>query len=251
MKLTLRDVAFLAGVPAVTGPPGSGLVARWEADGITGLNDGDPVSSWPDQSGSGKTATGSGSTRPLFKTNIFGSKPAVRFDGTDDELVFTPESLTAWSLFLVWKVTTRQQYSGPISWRGSGKAGFVIWDSADSSGYDMACMVTDATNAETSLKYGANRHSLPSAACLDSIRSHAAVGPAPQWRFYGDGLGVGGFGLNSYGAIQTLATLGRAGFAGFDNCGCDLGAVLVYNSSLSDADRDAVVTWLNAKYAVF
>jgi hypothetical protein len=51
-----------------------------------GLHDGDPVSSWPDSSGNGKTATQTGTSRPLFKSNIVNGKPVVRFDGVDDSL---------------------------------------------------------------------------------------------------------------------------------------------------------------------
>lgn len=70
------------------------LVGWWKADSFTGLSDGDPVGEagvtpWVDSSGSGRDATqGTLANRPLYKTNIFGSMPAIRFDGTNDFLAF-------------------------------------------------------------------------------------------------------------------------------------------------------------------
>jgi hypothetical protein len=54
---------------------------------ITGLADGDPVSTWSDRSGNGYDATGSGSARPTFEANEQGGCPTVRFDGSNDTLL--------------------------------------------------------------------------------------------------------------------------------------------------------------------
>ena len=60
-------------------------VAQWSADSITGLVNGDPVSTWTD-SVSGIAAAGSLTARPTYVTNVMGSKPSVRFDGINDIL---------------------------------------------------------------------------------------------------------------------------------------------------------------------
>jgi hypothetical protein len=64
----------------------SGLVNWWKADSLV-LNDGDPVSTWNDSKGT-NNLTGVTTARPLYKANIFGTKPVVRFDGTDDLMTF-------------------------------------------------------------------------------------------------------------------------------------------------------------------
>lgn len=65
----------------------SSLVAWYRADTLTGLNDGDPVATWTDDSGNGYDLTQSTpSQRPLWRTNIQNSLAVVRFDGTDDLL---------------------------------------------------------------------------------------------------------------------------------------------------------------------
>lgn len=50
------------------------------------------VQQWNDRSGNGYNLSGAGGVRPLLKTNILNSLPAVRFDATDDRL--TCASLT-------------------------------------------------------------------------------------------------------------------------------------------------------------
>ena len=62
------------------------LVGWWKADAISGLIDGDPVSTWSDESASGWDATASSTDRPTYKTSILNGLPVVRFDGTDDHL---------------------------------------------------------------------------------------------------------------------------------------------------------------------
>lgn len=69
-------------------------MAWFDADQITSLSDGDPVSTWPDESGNANDATGSGSARPLYKTAILNGLPVVRFDNVDDVLD-TPLSVSS------------------------------------------------------------------------------------------------------------------------------------------------------------
>lgn len=60
----------------------SGCDMWLEADGLTGLNDGDLISTWTDLSGNGNSPTQTGAARPVYKTNILAAKPVVRFDGS-------------------------------------------------------------------------------------------------------------------------------------------------------------------------
>jgi hypothetical protein len=55
---------------------------------ITGLADGDPVSTWSDRSGNGNDASQSNATkRPTLKTKETGGQSVVRFDGSNDFLI--------------------------------------------------------------------------------------------------------------------------------------------------------------------
>jgi len=55
-----------------------------KADSL-GLSDNTQVSSWLDQSGNSNDASqGTSGNQPIFKTNIFGTLPSVRFDNSND-----------------------------------------------------------------------------------------------------------------------------------------------------------------------
>lgn len=81
--------------------PRTGLQLWLKADAITGLSDGDPVSTWTDQSGNGNDATQqTAANKPLYKTNIVNGKPVVRFDGTSD-LLATANTMVSRTIFAV------------------------------------------------------------------------------------------------------------------------------------------------------
>lgn len=76
-------------------PVTSGLQLLLDARTITGLSDGDPLSvTWSDQSGQGNhAAQATAANRPIYKTNIFGSNPAVR---TVDSSDFVHGTFASW-----------------------------------------------------------------------------------------------------------------------------------------------------------
>ena len=84
----------------------SNLSLWLKADSLS-LNDGDPVSTWTDSSGNSNNATQTGTNRPLYKTNIFGSMPALLFDGSNDFMSITSSASlrTGAADFTVYMVT--------------------------------------------------------------------------------------------------------------------------------------------------
>jgi hypothetical protein len=92
--------------------PSSGLVAWFKADAIVGLNDGDSVYQWNDQSGSNNHAVqNTTAQRPIYKTNIQNGLPVLRFDGTDDNLILNNNiSNTVGTMFVVAKKTSGTSY---------------------------------------------------------------------------------------------------------------------------------------------
>lgn len=65
----------------------SGLKLWLDASQITGLNDGDAVTTWADLSGNGNDATqATVSKKPLYKTAIQNGRPGLLSDGVDDLL---------------------------------------------------------------------------------------------------------------------------------------------------------------------
>lgn len=76
-------------------PPLVNLCAWWKADSFS-LAHNTPVggtgNEWQDQTSSNKDGVQALlSSRPLFQTNIFGTRPGIFFDASDDYLTFSPD----------------------------------------------------------------------------------------------------------------------------------------------------------------
>jgi len=74
----------------------------WVAADDLVLSNNDPVTTWVDKSGNSRNAvqTTSGN-KPLYKTNIINSLPAVLFDASDDYMDFGSLSLSEYSYFII------------------------------------------------------------------------------------------------------------------------------------------------------
>ncbi len=84
-----------------------GLELWLAADLGLSLNDGDPVTTWPDQSGNGNDAIqGVGANQPTFQDGVLNSRPVIRFDGVSEYLTspvanpqpFTIMAIARWSV---------------------------------------------------------------------------------------------------------------------------------------------------------
>lgn len=65
----------------------SGTPHLWfDANAITGKNDGDAISQWDDRMGNFNMVQATGDKQPTYQTSEIGGKPIVRFDGTDDRM---------------------------------------------------------------------------------------------------------------------------------------------------------------------
>lgn len=109
--LTFRDQAFLASLKSSGVTPASfpGLHRWYDANSFAALGtDGDTVGGgtntlgpWIDKTGSGDDATAV--TGPVYKTNIVGTKPVIRF--TTEFMLFAPGSLTDFTVIAVYRQT--------------------------------------------------------------------------------------------------------------------------------------------------
>src|SRR5262249_9192670 len=103
-----------------------GLVFWPKADAITGLNDNDPVATWNDSSSQSNHITqGTAGARPLYKVNVKAGKPAVLFDGVDDQLLKASGAtglgtLTGYTCFVVASAFDTSQERILIQMRNSG-----------------------------------------------------------------------------------------------------------------------------------
>lgn len=75
-------------------PQSLGATAAYDARFISGLSDGDSISTWNDLTNSANNATNTGSARPLFKTNQFNGQPAVEFSATSSQKLLLTSSIS-------------------------------------------------------------------------------------------------------------------------------------------------------------
>jgi len=87
---------------------------HFDAGAITGLNDGDTVSTWHDLSGNGYDGTNVGN--PSYHTNMIAGKPAVYLDGDDS---FSTSLATVQDM-TVFVVTKGSVYHSLIRWQTGG-----------------------------------------------------------------------------------------------------------------------------------
>ncbi len=83
----------------------AGLALWLDAAALPGAVAGQPVATWPDQSGNGRDATAwiDATRNPTYVTNALGGRPALRFDGANDGLGYDGSFLVGadYTVFLV------------------------------------------------------------------------------------------------------------------------------------------------------
>jgi hypothetical protein len=214
----------------------SGLQGWWEADAIVGLNDGDPVATWEDSHTSNHDLVQpTGAQKPTYKTSIQNGLPVVRFDGTDDNIAIANGILSAAPLSALAVVI-------PSSVTGTAR----IWSSqryghgrTGATALFTTFAVLDYTGPASSFAVGT-----PTIASLVFDASFDAT-------FYKDGGSGTTVTHNADGsqAATSFAVGARANITEF--FGGDIAELAVYNTALSDADREGVRAYLNAKWAVY
>lgn len=114
-------------------PDSQDLHARYDATELS-ANDGDSISTWPDETGNGHDLTAG--TSPTFKTGVIGGNPVVRFDGVDDLLDVAFSTIS--QPYHIWIVIQQASLdSTPQTWLGSETNSYsqLRWDNGD--GFDM------------------------------------------------------------------------------------------------------------------
>lgn len=98
-------------------PKAIAATAAFDARYITGLSDGNAVTTWSDISGNSHSATqGTVALQPVYKAAVLGGGPAVRFDGAGDNLSHTIANTSTCSLVLVInRLSTQTNYRGLCS----------------------------------------------------------------------------------------------------------------------------------------
>lgn len=226
--------------------PSATLILDLEADTLV-LSDGDPVSTWADQSGNGNDFTQAGGARPTKQT--IGGYSAVTFDGVDDWMDGgnAADNLPGFAVFVVVQVVTETGSNWVSKYESgvSGAPGWVIegWQNEFIVTQDNSNYIDLAT--EPFIDDG-----VKGIACgefIDSTHYHAYTNGVENVRFDGSAGTVANFST----AIHTVLATDIPNHFGYSNV--NMYAVLIYQ--ITDpanwaTDRAAITAWLAARYGI-
>ncbi len=250
----------------------TGLALWLKADAITGLADGDAIGTWTDSSGNGRNATqATAGAKPTYKTGIINSLPVARFDGGDALLlgdildsifaganryhIFAVAKSTAMATGeIIAKVGDSSQSENArqfgLFFRVTGKIG--TYHSYDAAGNNVTIV-----NSATSYTAGAfiiiaasYDGAVGSGSANSTARVQMTVNGAAQTETVEVALGNFGNVQDTTAQLSIGAHVGTAGTVPAAPLTGDIAEIIIYDSALSDANRQQVEQYLAWKYAI-
>jgi len=241
------EVSVTAVVPP---PPPPAVVAWFRADALSGLANGEPVSTWPDSSASGYTASqGNASQRPSFVTGVINGLPVVRFDSAASTfLAFNRPVQDDFTIFCVFR-SGQGIGTGVNFWNGAGLVSGEMPNPVSDFGLSLNAngrLLAGTGNPDVTIASGSSgfNDDQPHLVAFKRTRNTGAL------ELYVDGVFQGG----TTGGQQSLIappqlTLGVHPPL-VEYLSGDIAEVKIYNAALSDTDRIAEENALNCKYGL-
>ncbi len=214
----------------------AGCLLWLDASQIVGLNDGDPVSTWADESGNGNDVTQSNAQeKPTYQTNELNGLPVVNFTptgggGTKEFLrrTFSSPLAQPGTVFVVVRSQSTTD-SGKI-FDGVGSGRWLIQPSGGTWQIFAGSTVLSGGTADT------NWH----------VFSLIFNGASSEVFVDGVSTITGNPGAANFDGI----TLGGDNGSGTSPLTGDEAEVIIYNSALGTTDRQTVEAYLASKYAL-
>lgn len=213
------------------------LVLWLDASAIIGLNDGDSVVTWLDQSGnSNDVVQATPWYQPTYQTGEFGVQPVLRFDGTDDYLRDAAASYNARTVFIVQRASSSNQPNTDLA---------QLWGNYS----DGVHVSIDPRASESAWSFdGSGSASARCGTNSDSYGSTLNNGLACDW-FY-DTVQVHAIEFSASNALTatSIGTLFPSFAVGTHQYGGDIAEIIVYDRVLNDTEREGVENGLFGKY---
>lgn len=230
---TITINATGGGAAGIADPTEITGLTLWLAADESSLSAG-AITTWPDQSGNSRDATGVGSIKPTRVDNVVSTLPVMRFDGANAYFTLPDymTSLTASTWFMALKIDA----DPPASGTATGL--FRLSSSSDNTHYPF-------TDSNVYLSYGsANRYSANPATSLATWHRLIVTVDATGWVMYVNNSPVISQGPQTLG-WTTAPTIGKSiGSFFLDGDVLECGQ---YDSVLSDDDRGLLDDYLAAR----
>jgi len=216
----------------------AGLQMWLSADRNVARDERNFVSAWGDQSGHDLDAQQTThAAKPLFVADAVHGKPAIRFDGQDDQMGFEPLHAPEFTIFVVCTVTETRPGAGLVCNRVPEKDGFQVVDAGESSATFLPQLTTWNGSEDIEAKRAAVGRLVPFGPAIQTWTS--------DMEFFLNGLPEtvedGSIGSGLQGAY-----LGR----GPKFLGVDIAEVLMFSSVLPPPDRQRIESYLAQKYGI-
>lgn len=266
LLLTLTGVlqCFAFSIPVT-----DGLIIHLDAGSITGLNDGDPVTVWPDLAASdavnGNVSAITGWNPPIYRSAAFDGNAVVRMQGGDllaSSLLTLPNVNDGLTVFVVAQGDQSGQTAERIlqlgSKAGTGGKCFGVDFSTDTVGADGGSGVRfnngkSLVRANNPITAGFHIAALQ----IDQGQTYGSL------RYYVDDMTAEVFsnsaspsnlvaldaGNNELTIGTGIATNGT--YYTSDDYQGDIAEILIYNSQLTQAQMQQMMDYLTAKYSIF
>ena len=239
--------------PPITEIPTDGLVIALRANGLVGsLADGEPVTQWFSEEGSGGTAVASGAQAPTFTVSAINGQPAVRFDGVDDFLALTGslrDFRAGVSLYVVMRPTVLQNgFKVLLLGNGAGAQNIGLGRAGADPGYQYFTFSDSGAVGFFNTSGGL----VANEAALVSVLQAAGVSNGTSAaELAGNGSVLGGGDV----AVPALADrldnlIGKSRFGGDGLFQGDIAEILLYNRALSAAEQATVRAYIAQKYSL-
>lgn len=204
------------------GPPAvNGLYGWWPVSKQIGYNDNDLMGLLIDYSGNNRNGASSGNYRPTYKTNIVNGFPVARFSGNHYFNVGN-HSLAQATWFLVWSRTNAGNNDAVLIVNGNDYS-YLQYGSTWYWSYGGSTAVAMSAG---SFKLKCAKYDNSNVTLYTNGSQDASPASTADCNFLY--IGAGGFGLSG-----------------------DIAEVILFNTNLSDTDRQYIENYVNTKYALW
>lgn len=235
--------------PTPTLPAGANLLVWLKASVITGKNDGDTVDTWADSSNNGHDAQATPARAPVYKTNQINGLPGLQFTAASGQCMFIPSLTlpTTMSMFVVLNQT-------------SATANQMLIEHGPNVLFNPGMLFYGRNSPMESTKRGSTSCSVPGVAnwlgsgwTVAELVYGVEPTPSPPQHVYKRGTPVtNGPLLNTNvnfitGDLTNQLNIFCRDHASFFT-GATLAELIIYNTNLSDTDRQAIENRLEDEY---
>lgn len=212
----------------------TGLELWLDASQLTGLANGDPLTTFTDLSGVSHHATGVTTTRPTYynSAHLINGLPIVRFNATTHKMTTGWTVSGAFTIFLVEKAVSSVVYARTIN-NGGGLE---------------TCISLAARNGGNNCYIGGANIASYQATPLGSVHQGCLVATGSVMTYFVDEVQQG-----SASAATSITALGLGATSpsySTEGSNSDVCEIIIYNSALGTTDRQLVETYLRSKWAI-